>query len=283
MLPNRDDTFYHLATVPGQHMWGLETSVIMALFARVCIADSQPFYPRDIVEQLASLPQPRALISTPVHLRALTSLRGALPPLANVLCATAPLDPLLAEQIEDRFQTRLREVYGCSEVGSMSIRQPARTDIWQGFDGLDFEFSADGSTRVGAPHLPETTVLEDRLENLGDNRFRLQGRQSDQIKIAGKRGSLMQINQVLLASGAVRDGVIFLPPQQQSVPRLAALVVLDNKHSLDAVKNHLRAHLDDAFLPRPMYQVDHLPREENGKLGQQRLLKFYQQTKTLQA
>lgn len=283
MLPNQDEVFYHLATVPGQHMWGLETSVIMALFANVCIADTQPFYPHDIAAELNKLPAPRSLIATPVHLRALTSLSGAQAKLANVLCATAPLATELAQQIETLFETCLREVYGCSEVGSMAVRETANTDLWLRFEGLEFSPADNGLTKVSAAHLPDEIILEDQLVYMDAQHFKLRGRQTDQIKVAGKRASLQELNQILSRCAGLLDGVIFMPPQNRTVPRLAALVVLDDRTSKEVLRAHLKKYLDEAFLPRPIMVVERLPREENGKLGQQRLLDFYETHKSKRA
>jgi len=46
------------------------------------------------------------------------------------------------------------------------------------------------------------------------------------VDIAGKRGSLDEINKVLQAFSGLLDGVIFCPQQERSVPRLVAVVVL---------------------------------------------------------
>ncbi len=279
MLPNDSDVFYHLATVPGQHMWGLETSVLLPVFANACLVDARPMYPHDILSLLTVLPEPRALIGTPLHLRALSGTQkltqGSAPSLSNVLCATAPLDQALAREFESRFSTSLREVYGCSEVGSMSVRRTAQTDVWTKFSGLNFGQEDGGKTRVTADHLPASILLEDSLNMVNEDQFKLSGRASDQIKIAGKRGSLFEVNSVLMKFEGVQDGVVFFPPQDRPVPRLVALVCLRDGFSKDALREHFRKYLDSAFVPRPIYVVDALPREENGKLNKAKLQSFY--------
>jgi len=283
MLPNDSDVFYHLATVPGQHMWGLETSVLLPVFANACLVDARPMYPRDMLDLLAQLPQPRALISTPLHLRALLGtqeLAQSPPPeLSNVLCATAPLDQALAGKFERRFSTNIREVYGCSEVGSMSVRRTSQTDVWTAFDGLDFSQDVDGKTSVCAAHLPATIELEDSLNMVGNNQFTLSGRISDQIKIAGKRGSLHEVNSVLAKFEGFQDGVVFFPVQDRPIRRLVAIVSLVDGASKHALREHFREFVDSAFVPRPIYVVDALPREENGKLNKEKLQSFYESLK----
>jgi acyl-coenzyme A synthetase/AMP-(fatty) acid ligase len=273
MLPDPSLLYYHLATVPGQHMWGLETSVIMALFANVCVADSQPLFPADIVSQLKALPSPRTMITTPLHLRSFRGVADSNVKLANLLCATAPLSAELADESEQRFGCPLREVYGCSEVGSMAVRITSQTDLWSGFDGLNFE--SGSVTKVSAEHLPQTVELEDRLEFINDTQFRLSGRQTDTIKVAGKRGSLLEVNRLITDHPDVIDAVAFLPEQDRATQRLAALVVFRECGSVAGLRQHLKTKLDSAFVPRPMIAVSGLPREESGKLPRQKVLDLY--------
>jgi len=74
--------FHVVATVPPQHMYGMEMSVLMPLLSDVSVHAGRPFFPADVVTSLASLPEPRVLVTTPVHLRALIESGVGLPPLA---------------------------------------------------------------------------------------------------------------------------------------------------------------------------------------------------------
>lgn len=280
MLPSTKACFYHLATVPGQHMWGLETSVLLPLFANACLVDAQPLYPQDILQTIRQLPAPISLISTPLHLRALSmaaSTESDLPVLANVLCATSPLEQALAKKIEGQFSAELREVYGCSEVGSMAVRRSATELDWQRFAAIHFNDQGDGQVQASASYLQQSTQLEDNIQLLTGGRFRLSGRIGDQIKIAGKRGSLAEVNTVLSRFPGFIDGVVFFPEQDTHVPRLVAIVQNDGDLDKKALRDHFRDHLDAAFVPRPIYLVDKLPRLESGKLPRAKLLALYQQ------
>ena len=275
MLTQQEGTVAHLATVPGQHMWGLETSVLFALFNNVCLVDARPLFPSTIANILKKLPEPRTLISTPLHLRALYQSNIKLPQLVSILSATAPLNQDLALSIEKTFNTELREVYGCSECGSMAIRRTAQTDLWLRFERLNFAVNKNGKIQVSAHHLPESIELEDQIDIVDNQHFKLKGRSSDQINIAGKRGSLDEINKVLNAFSGLVDGVVFFPKQKKSVPRLVAIVVLAEGVDKKQLRAHFRETLDAAFVPRPILVVQELPREDNGKLVKSKLLAFY--------
>jgi acyl-coenzyme A synthetase/AMP-(fatty) acid ligase len=96
-----------VGTVPAQHMYGFESTVLLALLSGNALSAERPFYPADIAAAVASVPRPRSLVTTPVHLRALLASELPLPPVELIVSATAPLDRDLAREIEARYGTCL--------------------------------------------------------------------------------------------------------------------------------------------------------------------------------
>lgn len=277
-----DRPFHGVATVPPQHMWGLETSVLLPWFAPVCMASGQPFYVADICRVLNAMPSPRALVSTPVHLRALIresrSDDGTLPPLERIYSATAPLHPQDAKCLEERTGAEVIEIYGSSETGCLARRRPARDEAWRLFP--EFELQGDGNPyRAVAGHLPGPVTLMDHLELEGPRRFHLAGRHDDLVNIAGKRASLADLTARLLAIPGVVDGVIFQPPERVCgpTPRLAALVVAPDC-TVEFIRRNLCGQIDPAFIPRPIRRVETLPRAATGKLPRQALMELFERT-----
>ncbi len=115
-----------LGTVPAQHMYGLESCMLFALQNGLAMVAERPFYPADICASLSALPQPRCLVTTPVHLRTLLAEVVELPAVEFVLCATAHLAPQLANEAEARFAAPLYEIYGCTEAGMVASRRTTR-------------------------------------------------------------------------------------------------------------------------------------------------------------
>ncbi|WP_257387158.1 AMP-binding protein [Tahibacter caeni] len=260
-----------VATVPPQHMYGMETSVLLPLLADVAVDTGKPLLPADIAAALAALPAPRLLVTTPVHLRALVQSAIALPELAGILCATAPLCRELAATAETRFATRVTEVFGSTETCVIAHRRSALEDAWRHYPGVALRPQPDG-TLVAADWFDAPVILQDIVELLPERGFRLCGRNSDLLEIAGKRASLADLNRRLLSITGVVDGVIFQRDgEQPGVQRLAALVVAPELGEA-AILDALRGAMDPAFLPRPLKKVDHLPRNETGKLPRAALL-----------
>jgi acyl-coenzyme A synthetase/AMP-(fatty) acid ligase len=260
-----------VGTVPAQHMYGFESTVLLAMLGGAACAAERPFFAQDIARVLASVPRPRVLVTTPLHLKTLLDDGLALPAVDLTLSATAPLSPQLAARAEAALGAPLMEIYGCTEAGQVATRRTCAGPEWHAFPGLTLTGDGDQAW-VSGGHVPAPTRLADVLEVLEPTRFRLLGRSNDLINVAGKRSSLAHLNYHLNSIQGVRDGAFWLPPDagDQAVVRLVALVVapgLDREALLAA----LRERVDAAFLPRRILRVDSLPRDPTGKLPAGRL------------
>jgi acyl-coenzyme A synthetase/AMP-(fatty) acid ligase len=264
-----------VATVPPQHMYGMEMSVLLPLLGEVGVYAGRPFFPADVAAALAEVPAPRVLVTTPVHLRALIESGIALPPVAAMVSATAPLPVELAQAAEKRFDAPLLEVFGSTETCVFASRRPAVDEDWLLYDNVILHPQPDG-TAVEAPQLAASVTLADIVSlSEGGRHFRLRGRHADMLEIAGKRASLAELSRRLLAIPGVQDGVVFQLDDGDAlgVHRIAALAVAPGKDA-HAILDALRRAIDPLFLPRPLKLVDALPRNETGKLPRAALLEL---------
>jgi acyl-coenzyme A synthetase/AMP-(fatty) acid ligase len=261
-----------LGTVPAQHMYGFESTVLLAMLGGAAFDSGRPFYPADVVAALLRLPRPRALVTTPFHLKTLLEAGVALPALDLCLSATAPLSPQLAARAEAAFAAPLVEVYGCTEAGQIATRRTTAGAEWHTYDGLRLDGDADRAV-VSGGHVAEPTALADVLEVIDPWHFRLLGRSNDLVNIAGKRSSLGHLNYHLNAIEGVVDGAFWMPPENIAEPDIVRLVAFVVAPGLDdaAIVAALRARLDGAFVPRRIVRVESLPRDPTGKLPAERL------------
>lgn len=260
-----------IATVPPQHMYGMETTIMVPLVCGTRVFSDRPFFPEDVRSALSSCPIPRILVTTPVHLRACTESNLTWPQTELIISATAPISTQQVARAERAFNTRLYEIYGCTEAGSLASRQPALGEAWRLYD--DFSVTQERSQAiVSAPHLSDEVPLSDVIEVLDDGTFLLRGRHADMVNIAGKRASLSDLNIKLREIPGVIDGVFVAPPESEGVQaRLTALVVAPDVTE-SQIMAQLAAQIDPAFMPRPLYRVDSLPHNEVGKIPRKLLL-----------
>ncbi len=263
-----------IGTVPPQHMYGFESTLLMAWCSACALSHAQPFYPADICQALSGVPMPRILVSSPLHLRAWLDAQLPLPELAGVVSATAPMPAQLAQDIETRCKTMLFEIYGSTETGQIATRRPTQGAAWQLFPGIKWRI-VDDRVHACGEHIKAPIAMNDRIELITDELFLLHGRLADLVNIAGKRHSLASLDHLLNSLPGVLDGAFYMPDESTHVTRLAAVVVAPGIQA-STLLAALREHLDPVFLPRPLLLVDALPRNSTGKLPRAALQALFQ-------
>ena len=229
-------------------------------------------------------------MTTAVQLRAPLKTRTALEGLEGILASTMSLPVALAAAAEAAWKVPVMEIYGSTETGALAIRRTASESAWVPLAGVSLWHEGEGEARrlwAAGAHVGPPVQLADEIEFQPNGCFLWLGRSTDLIKVGGRRASLSALNRSLTEIPGVEDGVVFFPDEANSATtashdeshparRLAAVYVSPTL-SPGEVLNALRAHIDPAFLPRPLYRVAQLPRNAIGKLPQAALVKLLAQ------
>ncbi len=270
---------YIVSTVPPQHMYGLETSILYSLQNTCPVYAGRPFYPEDIRQAIESAPQAVILITTPVHLRACASTSNIQwKNIELIISATAPLRSEVAMQVADKMKATVKEIFGCTEVGSMASRETLKEQTWELYKGIRI-YPAGNKAYIDAPYMDKDIALNDVVKVEDEHHFKLLGRDEDMVNMAGKRGSLSDLKIKLESIEGVDDAVVYLPDDSNDVSRLTAFVVTEKLTSKQIVAE-LAQKVDRVFIPRPIYKVKSLPYNKTGKLTRQALIKLSCQCKS---
>jgi acyl-coenzyme A synthetase/AMP-(fatty) acid ligase len=257
-----------VCSVPPQHMFGVEASVMLSLVHAIPVQEGRPLLPADVQQAFAGSPA-AAWIATPLHLRGLVQSGEALSNCNLVVTSTMPLTQQLAQQTEDLVGAPVLEIYGSTETGVLAMRRSAHETAWRPFSGVRVERIDDATLAYGS-HFSSPVRLPDETEIDATGSFKLLGRSTDMIKIGGRRASLAGLNLLLEGLPGLEDGVLYLPTTTNPTERLCLIYsgpTLDRAE----VEQWLRTRLDSAFLPRTFVHVDKLPRSDSGKLPRQAL------------
>ena len=252
-----------VCSVPPQHMFGFETSVLLPLVTGLAVLDRKPLLPLDVRTALAECGGPAAWIATPLHLRALARAEEALPDCRFALVSTMPLAPAVAGQVESLIAAPVLEIFGSTETGVIATRRTASEARWHPIGDVRLE-QGEAGTLVSGAHFPSPHAMADLVEIAGDGRFALLGRHADMVKIGGRRASLAGLNLLLQDLPGLQDGVFHLPATDSPTERLVLIHAGDIDRA--AAERWLRERMDTVFLPRTWLQVERLPRDANGKL-----------------
>lgn len=267
-----------VGTIPPQHMYGLESTILLPLQTGNALSAAQPFYPADIASEMAAIPAPRILVSTPLHLRLLLDAEVELTDLELILSATAPLSIALSLKLEATLKAPLIEIYGSTETGQIATRRTTHGEIWQLLPDVRLTQKGDQTWAEGG-HVEIAAILNDVIEPTQTDQFLLHGRTQDLINIAGKRSSLANLNHHLNSIEGVIDGAFLMPDEHSHdhVTRLCACVVSPTLTAASLLAA-LRQQIDPVFLPRPLLFVDALPRNSTGKLPREALKKLFKES-----
>lgn len=286
-----------IATVPAQHMYGLEASIMMALQNGLLIHSDKPFFPQDITHCLEELQQfarysnqsiSTTLISTPLHLKACIKTAVNLPGVKQFISATAPLERELAQSCETTYSARMMEIFGCTEVGSMAWRKTTESEQWTVLNDISLQaikHAEKEEVQINTTRSIRHFLFNDFVDLLDKQHFLLKGRKEDLINQAGNRTSLSYLNHHLQSYNGLTDGCFY---QDNSIPenRLVAFVVLARPMSNErpiserlqtehqkkhAIRDYLKNRIEAVFLPKKIYFVAALPRNATGKLPLARL------------
>ncbi len=274
-----------VGSVPPQHMFGLEATVMLPWTMGVPVHAQKPLLPTDLENVLRQCDRPSWWMTTPMHLRApLHALCG----LEGVVASTMSLSASVARAAEAKWQVPVMEIYGSTETGALAIRRTASENVWTPLADVSLWREGEGEGQkiwAAGPHVGPPVQLGDELTFQPDGRFLWIGRSMDLIKVGGKRASLSALNQNLTDIPGVDDGVYFSPAGENAsasgddshpAHRMAAFYVSATLSPRE-VLNALRARIDPVFLPRPLYRVAQLPRNANGKLPQATLAELFSQ------
>jgi len=248
-----------VSTVPMQHMYGLETSLFWVLFSQMRLHNSRPFYPEDIRNTLNNQTIQKILVSTPRHLNSCCQTQDKWHGIRFILSSTAPMSTILAKQIEQTLQAPVFEVFGSTETLSFATRRATRSEKWQPYATIQLIKRQQQFILQGG-HIAKAHILDDNFNVDNNGLFTLLGRSADLIKIAGKRASLSDLNHRLTSIDGIEDGVFF-PSNNE---RLSALVV--SQLPRQRIIQQLKQSIDEVFIPRAIYSVSVIPRNDMGKI-----------------
>lgn len=270
------DTFdYIVSSVPPQHMFGIETMLMLSITFNKPVIDRRPLLPADIQEAMNSRPGKAAWIATPLHLQAVARIASTLESCALTLTSTMPLSPEVAQKTEALIKGPVIEIYGSTETGALATRRTATTTIWKQLDSVELDFGYS-NVRATGQHFDSPQTITDRLERLDARQFKLIGRDTDVIKIGGRRTSLAALNAILQEIGGIDDAV-FMRAVTGEHQRPVLIYTKTSTLTPAQIKSALRKKIDPLFLPRVIIGVDHLQRNERGKTVAAELMAIYQQ------
>ena len=229
------------------------------------------------------------LAAVPAMFRGLLSA-GSLPPTLRLcISAGAPLDPALARSFFERFGQKIHTFYGASECGGICYDAGDGIDEMPGFvgtalQGVTIEIPAH---QKGAKILVRSKAVGEGMGNSGGGYepsdllirerggFRIVGRESDLINVAGRKVNPLEIEQALSRFPAVTDVVVCGADDSARGQEVCALVSADIPPDILSLRRHCAGLLVSWKVPRRFAFVREIPRNARGKISREEIAKAY--------
>ncbi|MDQ2868426.1 MAG: acyl--CoA ligase [Verrucomicrobiota bacterium] len=278
--------------IPISHSYGFSNLLTPLLVRGVALALSADRMPRAILDGMAAT---RATVfpGMPVFYQSFCKMeeRPDLPDLRLCISAGAPLTLELAARFRERFGRTIHSFYGSSECGGICYVRAPRDEpgyVGAAMKGVAIEQSASSKIRVRSDAVGDGYFPEPDAERLGGGVFepddllektphgyRITGRGSDLINVAGKKVNPTEVEAELRKCASVREAIVFGRASERRNQEIAACVVSDGKVTEAELLAHCRERLSGWQVPRRIYLVDAIPANERGKISRRDLARKY--------
>jgi long-chain acyl-CoA synthetase len=293
------DVDLNFGVIPISHSYGF-SNLLTPLIARgVPLVVSQDRTPRGVLADIAKT-DATVFPGMPLFYQAFCEIENIppLPKLRVCISAGAPLPIATAKKFREKFALPIHSFYGASECGGICYDREAKNEI-EGFVGapmkdVDLEMIGPGaetsqvrirSAAVGDGYFPDIDeeklgngvfVPDDVLAREGSG-FKIVGRVSDVINVAGKKVNPAEIEERLLHFPGVRQVVAFGRPAGAGLrnEEVAACVVANVDLRENELMEFCRTALSGWQVPKRIFIVDSIPTNERGKISRRELAKRF--------
>jgi acyl-CoA synthetase (AMP-forming)/AMP-acid ligase II len=290
------DVDLNFGVIPISHSYGF-SNLLTPLIARgVPMVLSRDRTPRAVLDDLART-NATVFPGMPLFYQAFCEIEKPppLPKLRLCISAGAPLPLATAKKFRERFGLSIHSFYGASECGGICYDREAKLEV-EGFVGASMNAVAlemvdpnaeasqvrVRSAAAGDGYFPDADegklgngvfVPDDLLARDGDG-FKIVGRLSDLINVAGKKVNPAEIEQLLLQIPGVRQAIAFgRAATAGRNEEVAACVVVDVDLREAGILEFCRRNLSSWQVPKRIFIVDSIPTNERGKVSRRELAK----------
>ena len=283
----------NFGVIPLSHSYGFSNLVTPLLVRGVPLVVSRDRMPRALFDDLARTGA-TVFPGMPVFYQAFCEMEStpALPKLRLCISAGAPLPLEIARKFREKFERSIHSFYGSSECGGICYDREARLlepgFVGQPMRGVQLELLEPDATATlirvqsaaaGDDYFPEPdeeklgggSFMPDDLLSASEDGFRIVGRISDVINVAGKKVNPAEVEAELLGYEGVRAAVVFGLSSTRRNEEVASCVVASEGVREMELLEFCRGRLSGWQVPKRIFFLEEIPVNERGKVSRRAL------------
>ncbi|OEJ13602.1 AMP-binding protein [Brachyspira hampsonii] len=264
-----------LYTVPHYHSYGFVFAVLVPFMLEVRCINNRINY-LETANNFSDYDK-ITMVTTPAFLKRIDASSLKIKSKWYLFSSTGMLEEKINDLCKDIFGTDVTEIYGSTEAGAIGYRRRSENKLWTRLSVVKIKTDENGSIECCSGYTGDDVWIHvgDVVNMKNDDEFELLGREDSIVKIEGKRISVQQIDRQILMDKHFKDSyTIYCKSDKREY--IASFIVMNNKNrNLEDMKKYVIYYLKDYFetivLPKKIYFVDSIPRNEIGKIDREAL------------
>ncbi|RRS30000.1 MAG: hypothetical protein P794_09295 [Epsilonproteobacteria bacterium (ex Lamellibrachia satsuma)] len=266
-----------VTTVPFVHIYGIDIGGVVPMVLDIDVWTKENFLPEELVKEAEV--EGTLVVTTPVFIKALNRMKNnAKFSKSLFLTSTAPVPIADGREFYENYDCSVLQLFASTETGLMGYKKNDES-ILKAYDGVKIS-QKDGMLRVSSPFVTQKIISDGRLkrvessfqtedivEILSVNEFKLLGRSSKLVKIAGKRVSTVQVEDIIESIGGVDAVFIKIRKEERALKDEILDIYVEGSLTLEAktVKECLKEALGSLHIPFKIYNHKKILRSSVGK------------------
>lgn len=214
-----------IVTVPFIHFYGSLIGIMYPLFNDIDIILKEHFLPNDLLDLIDDN---SLVVTTPLYIKSLNRINETKDLSKSLfISSTAPLLPEISKEFNEKFDCDIMQLFGSTETGGISYKFNDEV-LWTPIKGVETSINENNELKVKSPYISDI-LFEKKFKKtnnelqtfdyveLHDEKFKLIGRSSQILKVAGKRYSTIQIENILESIDGINKAVVFVKSNKEEL------------------------------------------------------------------
>lgn len=265
-----------VATVPFIHVYGFLVGLMLPYKLGVDLVFKEHFLPHDLLEVAT---KGSLVVTTPLYIKSLIQLDEQ-KDLKDVVfvSSTGPLSSEIAKEFIEKFNTTLIQIFGSTETGSIAYKMQD-DELWQPFESVEISLNSQGLLGIKSPYVSPLLLQNNKLAktdsqiqsfdyaSVEDGKFKLIGRDIHIIKVAGKRYSTIQIEDILEQIEGINKAFVYVEHRKNELKDEILKVFIESQREVKSkeIKEILKQNFGHINIPLELAVVDKIPTTAMGK------------------
>lgn len=264
-----------IVTVPFIHFYGSLMGIFYPLFNDIDIILKEHFLPNDLLD---IIDENSLIVTTPLYIKSLNRINSSKDLSKSLfISSTAPLLSDDAKEFKEKFSSNILQIFGSTETGGIAYKFNDEI-LWTPLEKVTTSLNETNELKVKSDFI-SNIVFEKEFKQTNqqiqtfdyvefiNNKFKLIGRSSQILKIAGKRYSTIQIENILEKIEGIEKAVVFVNSNNATLKDEILDITIESKKDFLSkdIKKILQAELSNIKFSINLKIVDKIKTSAVGK------------------